>query len=127
MPSPHTLEKLRKLASVGSRKADENWLFYLSGEGEERQEADELLDILLFQEIQKGYKEQIFLDPPAPEQCYGPYELGWVLYPPGKRYCAFGLRENEWMVFDWKRNCAFTVPCRTGSGSAASTALQMTD
>ncbi len=43
--------------------ADLGWLFYLSGEGEERKSADELLDILLFQQVQKGYKEQIFFDP----------------------------------------------------------------
>ena len=43
-------EKLRKLAPLGTRKADLGWLFYLSGEAEERQSADELIDILLFQE-----------------------------------------------------------------------------
>ena len=78
IPGPHTLEKLRKLAPVGRRKADLGWLFYLSGEGEERQSADELLDILLFQQVQKGYKEQIFLDPPIASTCGGEYSLGTV-------------------------------------------------
>ena len=56
-----TEEKLRKLAPLGKRKADLAWSFYLSGEGEERQEADELLDLFLFQELEKDYREQIFL------------------------------------------------------------------
>ena len=53
---PHTLEKLRKLAPLGSRKADQGWLLFLSGEGEERDQADELLDILLFQQVQQDYR-----------------------------------------------------------------------
>ena len=97
MPNPHTEEKLRKLASRGRRKADLDWLFYLSSEGEERQSADELLDILLFQKVSKGYKEQIFLNPPPQAECRGPYALGTVVYPPGKPYAEFGLREDEWI------------------------------
>lgn len=51
-------EKLRKLASIDTRKADLSWLFYLSGELEERQLADELIDIFLFQTIHKDYQEK---------------------------------------------------------------------
>lgn len=92
-----TEEKLRKLAPIGTKKADLSWLFYLSGEGKERQSADELIDILLFQKIQKDYREKIFLDPQSASDCSGDYFLGMVVYPPGKYYCPFGLRENEWI------------------------------
>jgi len=109
-------EKLRKLAPVDKR-ADLSWLFYLSGEGRERQEADELIDILLFKKIQKGYKENIFLDPPKASDCFGDYLLGNVVYPPGKLFCSFGLRENEWikhllitgMTGTGKTNLAFQI------------------
>lgn len=47
-------EKLRKLAPLGDETADLGWLFYLSGEGEERQFADELIDILLYQAVSKA-------------------------------------------------------------------------
>ncbi len=112
-----TEEKLRKLASVGRRKADLGWLFFLSGEAEERQSADELIDILLFQEIQKDYREKIFLDPPAASHCFGEYSLGTVIYPPEKSYCDFGLREDEWikhllivgMTGTGKTNLAFHI------------------
>ncbi len=97
MTSHDTEEKLRKLASLGKQKADLNWLFYLSGEAEDRQAADELLDIILFQETQKDYRERIFLDPPPPSDCAGEYSLGSVIYPPGKSFCSFGLREDEWI------------------------------
>ena len=66
MPSPDTLEKLRKLSPLGSRKADQGWLLYLSGEEEERDQADELRDIMLFHQARKDYREQIFLDPSPP-------------------------------------------------------------
>ena len=83
--------------SIGPKKADLGWLFYLSGEGEERQSADDLLDVLLHQRIQKDYREKIFLDPPPAVDCIGDYALGKVDYPPGKQYCQFGLREQEWI------------------------------
>ncbi len=97
MASPESEEKLRKLAPVGPKRADLGWLFYLSGEGKERQEADELLDILLFQKVQKDYREKIFLDPGSAVDCFGDYFLGMVVYPPGRPYCSFGLREEEWI------------------------------
>lgn len=97
MTDRETEEKLRKLASVGKRNADMGWLFYLSGEGEERQEADELIDMLLYQKIRKDFRENIFLDPPAVSDCYGKYFLGKVLYPPDNNFCPFGLREDEWI------------------------------
>ena len=110
-------EKLRKLAPLGRKKADLGWLFYLSGETEERQSADELIDILLFQEIQKDYREKIFLDPPPPSVCFGEYCLGTVIYPPQNIYCDFGLREKEWikhllivgMTGTGKTNLAFHI------------------
>ncbi len=37
MTSRETEEKLRKLAPAGSKRADLSWLFYLSGEGYEKQ------------------------------------------------------------------------------------------
>ena len=97
MASQETEEKLRKLAAVGTKRADLGWLFFLSGEGKERQTADELIDILLFQKIQKDYREKIFLDPRPASDCFGEYSLGTVIYPPGKHYCPFGLRESEWI------------------------------
>ena len=97
MVDSETEEKLRKLAPVDPQKAAQAWLFYLSGDSGERREADELIDVLLFQEIQKDYREQIFLDPADPLVCRGEYELGRVIYPPGKTYCSFGMREDEWI------------------------------
>ena len=90
-----TLEKLRKLASVDSN-ADNIWLLYLLGEGEERKETDELMDIILHQKINKDYKEKILLDPGNKNDCIGEYELGKVIYP-DKIYSAFGIKENEWI------------------------------
>ncbi|MDA2934221.1 hypothetical protein MYX82_07745, partial [Acidobacteria bacterium AH-259-D05] len=96
MTDPQVEEKLRKLAPLSRKKANLGWLFYLSGETQERQAADELLDILLFQEVEKDYREKIFLDPPPASECFGEYFLGTVIYPPEKPYCEFGLREDEW-------------------------------
>jgi len=97
MTSPATEEKLRKLASLDRKKAEANWLFYLSGEGQERHEADELVDIMLHKKLGKDYQEMVFLDPPNVADCNGEYFFGTVQYPPGKAYCSFGLRENEWI------------------------------
>ena len=90
-------EKLRQLAPINSRRADLGWLFYLTGDSSERREADELFDVLLFQDTEKGYKKRILLDPPRPDYCEGEYQLGTVIYPPGENYCSFGLRESEWV------------------------------
>ena len=116
--SSHEIEqKLRKLASVDSQKAELSWKFYLSGNAEERQEADELVDILLFQKLSKDYREKILLDPPSPAQCAGEFELGKVVYPAGEAFCSFGLREDEWikhmlitgMTGAGKTNLAFQI------------------
>jgi hypothetical protein len=117
MERKDTEEKLRKLAPEGRRNADLAWLLYLSGENKERQAADELIDILLFQKLDKDYHENIFLDPPPAPDCFGEYLLGTVVYPPGKSYCAFGLRESEWikhtmiagMTGTGKTNLAFQI------------------
>jgi hypothetical protein len=96
MASDDIEEKLRKLASIDGRQAQLAWLFYLSGEGPERQESEEMLDIALFQLAGKGYPKGIFLEPPTPAECAGGYPLGSVIYPPGAVHCDFGLREEEW-------------------------------
>ncbi len=97
MTLPTTEEKLRKLAPVSPNDTDLAWLFYLSSEGKDRQEADEIFDILLHQKINKDYREKIILDPPSAIDCNGTYQLGMVDYPPGNSFCSFGLRENEWI------------------------------
>jgi hypothetical protein len=110
-------EKLRKLAAVDSGVARSGWLMHLSGEGQERQQADELADILLYQKVQKDYGKKIFLEPPNPINCGGSYTLGNVIYPPGKPYGIFGLREGEWikhvlitgMTGTGKTNLAFEI------------------
>ncbi len=79
MTNPETEEKIRKLVPIDPKKADASWLFYLSGEGDERQLADNLIDVLLFQKIQKNYREQIFLEPPSVSNCHGDYVLGTVM------------------------------------------------
>ena len=117
MTNPETEEKLRKLASVESSSADRNWTFYLSGEGEERGLADDLIDVQLFQRLGKDYKDRIFLKPPLPEICSGSYRLGQVLYPPDTNFGPFGLREDEWikhmlitgMTGAGKTNLAFQI------------------
>ena len=117
MTSPEIEEKLRKLAPLGRERSELAWRFYLSGESQERQETDDLLDILLFQQIQKGYQREIFLDPPPPGDCAGEYPFGVVLYPPGKPFSAFGLREDDWikhilivgMTGAGKTNLAFSL------------------
>jgi hypothetical protein len=97
MPEPDVKEKLRKLAAISPCSAEFGWLFYLSGEGDERNSAEELLDILAFQNVHIDYRKRICLDPPLPALCQGEYNLGTVIYPPGSPYCAFGLREDEWI------------------------------
>lgn len=89
-------EKIRKLAPLGKSKADLAWLFYLSGEQGEREAAENLLDVQLFQQAGKGYEEEIFLDPQPRDVCWGSYRLGEVIYPPRRTYAGFGLREEDW-------------------------------
>jgi len=88
-------EKFRKLAPKFD-KTNLMWLFYLAGEGNERGEANELLDVLMHYELRKDYSKMILLEPPKPEDCSGEYYLGDVIYP-DKVYCPFGLREDEWI------------------------------
>jgi len=90
-------EKLRKLAAIDGKDADLDWLFYISGEGKERQDADDLFDIFLFQKANKDFKEEIFLDPASADKCFGEYFLGSVIYPTNRAYAPFGLREDEWI------------------------------
>lgn len=90
-----TNDKLRKL-KPRFRETDLMWLFYLASEGGERDEVDELLDIMMHSKLGKDYSKAIFLEPPAPKLCSGGYHLGDVIYP-GIPYCRFGLRENEWI------------------------------
>lgn len=117
MKNTATEEKLRKLAAIDKHQADRGWNLFLSGQGKERTEADDLLDILLFQELGKGYPEGIFLKPPPPAISEGSYPLGAVLYPDTKSFGSFGLREDEWikhvlitgMTGAGKTNLAFTM------------------
>lgn len=90
-------EKLRKLRPVDRDAARAAWLSYLAAEGPERTEASDLLDVLLFQQARKGFEKGIFLDTPIASVCDGSHRLGHIMYPPGTRYCAFGLREDEWI------------------------------
>lgn len=88
-------EKFRKLAPI-DKSADLLWLLYLSGEGEERKETDELIDIILHQKAKKDFREKILLDPGNKNECNGEYKLGKVIYP-DRRYADFGIREDEWL------------------------------
>ncbi len=97
MTNPETEEKLRKLASIDKAAAKRNWLFYLSGEGEDRGLADDLIDVHLDNQIGKNYQERIFLKPPKPKFCQGTYRLGQIIYPPENDFGSFGLREEEWI------------------------------
>ncbi len=114
-PTPE--EKLRKLAPLSKTQADLAWLLYVSSEGKDRQETEELVDILLHQQAQKDYQERIHLDPPQASDCWGKYQLGTVEYPPEKNFCSFGLREQEWikhtlitgMTGAGKTNLAFLI------------------
>lgn len=90
-------EKLRKLASVDPDEARRAWLLYLAGEGEERREAEELMDAALFNRVRKSYPKDIFLEPAPKGLCAGEYNVGTILYPPGHPYGPFGLREEEWI------------------------------
>lgn len=90
-------EKLRKLSAIEPQKAKQLWLYYLSGTGQERQEADELIDIILHQKLGKDYKKNIMLEPSSSAYCYGHYILGMVCYPSNNYFCSFGLREDEWI------------------------------
>ncbi len=97
MNNQATEEKIRKLASLDNKKAHLHWLFYLSGEGKERNDADELMDIILHQQTGKDFQKNIHLDPPNADSCFGEFPLGAVEYPPDNMYCPFGLKENEWI------------------------------
>jgi|GEM_PF-4189267 len=89
-------EKLRRLAPLDPAGADRAWRLFLSGVGNECGEAEDLLDLLLFQAARKDYRRAAFLDPPTPARCDGEYRLGVVTYPPGTPYALFGLRCREW-------------------------------
>ena len=88
-------DKFRKL-KPSFKETDLMWLFYLAGEGKERREADELLDILMHFDLSKDYSRKILLEPPEPAVCRGEYHIGDILYPGGV-YCSLGLREDEWI------------------------------
>jgi len=90
-------EKLRKLNALSPKDAKVVLSLFLSGDTEARLEAEQLLDVLLFQHASRGFKKGIFLDPPDPSLCRGGYNLGTVMYPPGKAYAPFGMREDEWL------------------------------
>ncbi len=117
MTNRETEEKLRKLAAIDRPIATAGWHFYLSGQGEERQFADDLIDVLAFQKLGKDYQENIFLEPPAEGTCAGLYGLGDVIYPPKQVFAPFGLREDEWvkhvlitgMTGTGKTNLAFQI------------------
>jgi len=117
MANRETEEKIRKLAALDGRTAVSSWLFYLSGEGDERQLADDLIDVLLFRSAGKSFEKGIFLEPPTTGECRGEYVLGTVLYPPMRPFCEFGLREAEWikhvlitgMTGAGKTNLAFQI------------------
>ena len=85
MTNRETEEKLRKLAAVDPGIARAGWQIYLSGEGEDCQLADDLIDVLAFQHLGKDYREQIFLEPPARSICGGDYALGDVFTHPNGR------------------------------------------
>ncbi|MEW5911313.1 MAG: DUF87 domain-containing protein [Thermodesulfobacteriota bacterium] len=72
------------------------WLLYLASEGQERDEADELFDVLMHFQLNKDYSKKILLEPPAPTLCSGEYYLGDVIYPEGV-FAKFGIREAEWI------------------------------
>lgn len=91
-----TEEKLRKLAAIDADLARSGWLFYLAGQGKERGQADDLLDLLLFQTANADFSKKILLDPASTQICEGEYALGSILYPPGAVFGPFGLREDEW-------------------------------
>ena len=97
MTNRDTEEKLRKLAAIDAGAAERGWLLYLSAEGKDRELADDLLDVILYQDLNKTFDKGIFLDPPSPSACNGPYVLGKILYPGQRPYCSFGLREGEWI------------------------------
>lgn len=97
MTDERTEEKLRKLAALEPDQADQSWLLYLSGQGKERELTDNLIDIALFQKLNKDFKEEIHLKPSSRAACEGEYELGDVLYPGPKKFSRFGMRENEWI------------------------------
>src|SRR5688572_17916083 len=90
-------DKLRELAPVKGDVARQWWLAYLAGDGTERRDTSDLLDVLLFQALHQDFREEIFLPPPVRHECAGEYELGVVLYPPRSSYALFGLRESEWI------------------------------
>lgn len=89
-----TEDKLRKLFPV-DKNTRNLWLYYLIGEGKERNESDELFDILLHQKVGKDFSKKILLEPPEPNKLIGEYPLGLVVYP-DKPFGIFGLKEKEW-------------------------------
>ena len=90
-----TEEKLRKL-KPSFYQTDMMWLLYLASEGEERDEADELLDVLMHFQLNRDYSRKILLEPPDISLCPGEYQLGDIIYPEGV-FAKFGIREDEWI------------------------------
>ena len=92
-----TEHTLRKIAPLDRRNADAAWLNYIVSDGEDRELAGDLIDLLLWQRAAKTFRPGIWLEPPSPALSDGQYKLGTVIYPPGKPYASFGLREDEWL------------------------------
>ncbi len=97
MTSRETEEKLRKLSAVDAKIAQSAWRLYLSGQGEERKFADDLIDVVVSNKLNKSYARGIFLEPPEKRTCEGAYSLGHVCYPEDKVFAPFGLHEDEWI------------------------------
>lgn len=87
-------DKFRKLHPVDSEKAEKLWQYYIYSFGKERNEQDEILDIILSKDIGKDFKKKILLAPPNSALCNGEYPIGIVSYP--NKELLLGLRENEW-------------------------------
>jgi hypothetical protein len=92
-----TERALRKIAPLDGQNANAAWVNYVLSDGEERELAGDLIDLLLWQRASKTFRPGIWLEPPAPSLSVAPYRFGTIIYPPEKLYGQFGLREDEWL------------------------------
>ena len=91
-------EKLRLLKPI-LRPTQWDYLrvqYIFEKDPKKRQEAENMIDLLIAQHVPGLKGEHILLPPPERELLNGDYPIGEVSYP-DKSFGVFGVRENEWI------------------------------
>ncbi len=95
---PITVEELcNKLRPVFGKKIDDVYLRHAMAQTrEEKEEIEQLLNILYRKHLSELLDKKVLLEPPQKEHMNGTYNLAKVSYA-GKKLFPFNLREKDWM------------------------------